>query len=440
MADMPAMTHSVMLESDKCKGCTTCIRHCPSEAIRVRGGLARITSEKCIDCGECIRVCPHHAKRAVYDDFDEMMSKFEYRIALPAPTLYGQFNNLDSVDYVLVGLLRIGFNAVFEVSKAAEIISGYTRRLLAEGKVKTPIISSACPAVIRIIRARFPYLCSYVLPVKSPMQLAASLARREAMDKTGLPSEKIGVFFISPCPAKVTDVRYPIGLDKSDVDGVFSISAVYKPLLAEMNNLADPDITSESGLLGINWAVSGGEASGLLQDKYLAADGVDNVMKVLDELENMRLPPLDFIELNACPGGCVGGPSTVENPFIAKARIQMLRKDLPFFKNDYPEKGFGQLSLDWNDELTYRPVTSPSTDMASAFVKLSRIEQLKEEFPGLDCGACGAPTCDALARDIVEGTAKKGDCLFFLKKSLEYIIGDTKGNAVSIKPENGADQ
>ncbi len=436
MEQTSAITHSVMLDADKCKGCTTCIRHCPSEAIRVRGGLARITSEKCIDCGECIRVCPNHAKRAVYDELEEL-SKYEYRIALPAPTLYGQFNNLESVDYVLVGLLRCGFNAVFEVSKAAEIVSGYTRRLLKEGRAKTPIISSACPAVIRIIRSRFPYLCSYVLPVKSPMQLAASLARHEAMEKTGLPSEKIGVFFISPCPAKVTDVHYPIGLEKSDVDGVISISAIYKPLLAEMNKLKDPDIISESGLLGINWAVSGGESSGLMQERYLAADGVDNVMKVLDELENKRLPPLDFIELNACPGGCVGGPSTVENPFIAKARIQMLRKDLPFYKNDYPEKGFGDITLDWNDELAYRPVDAAGTDMATALERLSRIESLKEEFPGLDCGACGAPTCEALARDIVEGHAGKGDCLFFLKKSLEYIFADTKGNAVSMTDENG---
>ena len=57
--------HSVTLDKDKCCGCTNCIKRCPTEAIRVRDGKARIISERCIDCGECIRVCPHHAKRAL---------------------------------------------------------------------------------------------------------------------------------------------------------------------------------------------------------------------------------------------------------------------------------------------------------------------------------------------------------------------------------------
>lgn len=433
------LTHSVMLEAEKCKGCTTCIRHCPSEAIRVRGGLARITTERCIDCGECIRVCPNHAKRAVYDELEEQLKRFKYCIALPAPTLYGQFSNLESIDYVLAGLIKCGFDAVFEVSRAAEIVSGYTRKLIEQHRTKTPIISSACPAVVRIIRARFPYLCSHILPVKSPMQLAASLARQEAVKKTGLRSEEIGIFFISPCPAKVTDVRYPIGIEESDVDAVISISALYKPLLKVMNELKDPEAISQSGLLGINWAVSGGESAGLLKENYLAADGMDNVMKVLDELENKRLPPLDFIELNACPGGCVGGPSTVENPFIAKARIQILKKNLPLSRTEYSEEGLGSVSPDWSNGLAYVPVSSLDTNMASAMEKLSRIEKLKDEFPGLDCGACGAPTCEALAKDIVDGTASKSDCLFFLKKSLDYIFADIKGNAVSLSGDNEAE-
>ena len=114
--------HSVTLEKDQCVGCTNCIKRCPTEAIRVRDGKAQIISERCIDCGECIRVCPHHAKKTRFDHLDKLQD-FEYTIALPAPSLYGQFNNLDDIDFVLTGLKALGFDHVFEVSRAAELVS-----------------------------------------------------------------------------------------------------------------------------------------------------------------------------------------------------------------------------------------------------------------------------------------------------------------------------
>ena len=81
--------HSVRLEKEKCRACTNCLKRCPTEAIRVRGGRAHIIDERCIDCGECIRVCEYHAKIAVTDPLSSI-SRFRYKLALPAPSLYGQ--------------------------------------------------------------------------------------------------------------------------------------------------------------------------------------------------------------------------------------------------------------------------------------------------------------------------------------------------------------
>lgn len=116
---MSVYRHSVSLESEKCKGCTHCLRRCPTEAIRIRDGRAVINTERCIDCGECIRLCPHKAKKAIYDPL-ESINNFKYKIALPPPTLYGQFDNLDDVDCMLKGLLDYGFDDVFEVACAAD--------------------------------------------------------------------------------------------------------------------------------------------------------------------------------------------------------------------------------------------------------------------------------------------------------------------------------
>ena len=228
--------HSVTLNEEMCVGCTNCIKRCPTEAIRVRGGKAVIASERCIDCGECIRICPHHAKRARHSHLSEL-SDFTYTIALPAPALYGQFNNLDDIDYVLTGLKEMGFDEVFEVSRAAELVSEATRKLMDAGALKRPVISSACPAVVRLIRVRFPDLCDHVLPLKSPMETAASIAKKAAMEKTGLPPEQIGCFFITPCAAKVTDIKMPLGIEKSQVDGAIAISEVFPELSHKMDHL-----------------------------------------------------------------------------------------------------------------------------------------------------------------------------------------------------------
>ena len=176
---MHSYAHSVFLDEQKCTGCTTCLRHCPTEAIRIRNGKAEINEARCIDCGECIRVCPHKAKKSVCNKLDAM-DRFRYKIALPAPTLYGQFDNLEDVDYVLTGLKRLGFDEVFEVSKAAELVSAYTRLYLNTEGIKKPLISSACPVVTRLIALRFPSLKDNLLRMLPPMEIAAGLAREKA--------------------------------------------------------------------------------------------------------------------------------------------------------------------------------------------------------------------------------------------------------------------
>lgn len=415
---MERFFHSVTLDREKCVGCTNCIKRCPTEAIRVRDGKAQIISERCIDCGECIRVCPHHAKKTKFDHLAQL-AEFDYTIALPAPSLYGQFNNLDDIDFVLTGLKQLGFDEVFEVSRAAELVSEATRRLMAEESLPRPVISSACPAVVRLIRVRFPDLCSHVLPLRSPMETAAGFAKLGASKRTGIPVEKIGCFFLTPCPAKVTDIKQPIGIEKSMVDGAIAISEIFPPLSSKMDKLEEIEPISESGIIGVSWASSGGEASALLNDKYLAADGIENVIRVLEELEDERIRELDFIELNACSGGCVGGVLCVENAYVAKARLQRLRKYLPVSKNhlrdEIPKR------MNWQESLEFSPVLTLSEDLTEAMQMMMDIDAICEKFPGLDCGACGAPSCRALAEDVVKGLARESDCVFVLREEIQQM-------------------
>lgn len=403
--------HSVYLDEKKCSGCTACLKHCPTEAIRIRGGHASIDPDRCIDCGECIRVCPHNAKKAVCEKLSAM-DKFKWKIALPAPSLYGQFDNLEDVDYVLDGLIKIGFDDVFEVSAAAELVSAYTRLYLKTEGVKKPAISSACPVVVRLIGLRFPSLTDNIIHMLPPMEIAAMLARKKAKrEHPELSDEEIGVCFISPCPAKVSYVKNGFAGYKSQVDTVVSINDIYFQLIAKMQPKADIKSLSNSGMIGIGWASTGGEATAIFNESYLAADGIENVIRVLDQVENGNIPPLEFIELNACSGGCVGGVMTMQNPFIAKARLQTLRRYLPVSQNFLSkEESYIPESYIFNEIPTYHPISRLSDSMAESMRMMADIQKLRDTLPGIDCGACGAPNCRAFAEDTVRSKSCGAKC------------------------------
>ncbi len=410
---MHTYKHSVLLDRDKCTGCTTCLRHCPTEAIRIKDGHAQINTERCIDCGECIRVCQQKAKRAVCSKL-ETMNRFKWKIALPAPSLYGQFDNLDDIDYVLDGLLKIGFDDVFEVSKAAELVSAYTRLYLKTDGVKKPAISSACPVVLRLIGLRFPSLEENIIHMLPPMEVAARLARESAIkNHPELKPDEIGVCFISPCPAKASYVKNGFADYKSQVDEVVSISDIYFLLINAMKKSDDIESLSESGMIGIGWASTGGEATAIFNDSYLAADGIENVNRVLDQIENGNIPQLEFIELNACTGGCVGGVLTIQNPYIAKARLQSLRRYLPVSQNFLTPEDSKYIpdSYIFNELPEYQPISRLSDSMAESIRMMSDIQKLRKSLPGIDCGSCGAPTCRAFAEDVIKGLSVPEDCL-----------------------------
>ena len=110
----------------------------------------------------------------------------------------------------------------------------------------------------------------------------------------------------------------------------------------------------------------------------------------------------------------------VENPYIAKAKIKRLRRYVPVSKNHL--SGSIPTEMLWDTDLTYAPVLELGGTRTERFERYNQMEEILAELPGLDCGSCGAPTCAALAEDVVRGKAAVNDCTVLMRRRMEAVL------------------
>ena len=403
------MIHSILFNKDRCTGCTACVKVCPTEAIRVIRSKAVIYDQRCIDCGRCVSTCTYHAFTVKSDTFDKL-KEYKYNIALPETTLYGQFKNLYDINLVNEGLLKLGFDDVCPVAVGAEMLSDYYRRCEDEFLSEDlPRISSECPAAVRLIAMEFQDLIPNVVEKRCSFEVAAMAARKAAAEKTGLAPEEIGIGLISPCPAKNTRVYSPMGLEERVVDYVLSIKDVYLKLLSPMKEVEEPRDLMGCGKLGLSWGRVGGQSEVFANREALAVASTRSLKPFLSELEDGKVSESEFVEPGTCTQGCFGGCLTVENPYTAKLRMRHITDPLPAgnlsMDPEIEEK------LDWDFELEEIDTEIADT-IAQALQIEAAAERLLKTLPKFDCGNCGAPSCRAFSRDVAEGFADEGDCIF----------------------------
>ena len=154
----------------------------------------------------------------------------------------------------------------------------------------------------------------------------------------------------------------------------------------------------------------------LFRSDYIAVDGIDEVIKVLESMELGKLSSLDFFEGYACVNGCVGGPLNVENTFIGKNRIRKLTKQYSMEAPIVIDIELIAENMEWNMPIVPLPIFKLDANFKKALEKMTKIEEYTQMLPGINCGACGAPSCRVLAEDVVNGYAKIEDCAFLNKR------------------------
>ena len=416
--------HALHVEDTRCIGCSRCMKICPTEAIRIHGGKAMIQEHRCIDCGRCYEVCPAQAIRIKDDDF-EAIRRYPHSVALLPAVFMGQFPDDISVSKVYASLQELGFAHVMEVESAAMIYKEAKERYAREHPDVRPLISSFCPAIVRLIQIKYPSLAENVMPIKVPLDLSAMYAVQELVSR-GIPREEIGLFYITPCAAKVSAVKAPVGEEKSLIDGVINMNLLYNRVYKHIKDMGKnhqyPPLSRQRlGADAILSTLTNGERRICTAKRSYAIDGIENVMDFLDKLENDEVEGVEFLELRACDQSCAGALLSVDNRFLcgermyARARKAAERERNGEMPRDREMEKYQEYLIENStvDEVQPRSMLVLDPDISKALEKMEKIERMKEHLPQIDCGVCGAPTCEAFATDVVCQQASLHQCVFY---------------------------
>jgi iron only hydrogenase large subunit-like protein len=418
--------HALTVQHEICIGCTHCMTVCPTQAIRVRKGKAIIIAGRCVDCGECYKACPVSAIAVEQDDL-EMIKKFPVRVILIPSVLIGQFPRRIMTSSIYKALKEIGFTHVFEVENSVDMVVSAGRQYMLEHKDR-PMISSFCPAIIRLIQVKFPSLVDNIMRINPPIDISA-MYYREKLKKSGIGEEEIGLFYATPCAAKIAAVKSPVGEIKSAVNGVININFLYNRILRFLTRkYTETDPPETDDLLssrGIAWSLTRGEVIHF-SGRALAIDGIKNVNEFLENIENEKLDKIDFLELRACDESCAGGILNSGNRFLTVERLKNRAEEYRLREDDRNLKlaeGYIDIkSHGFLGNIEPRPIGKLDEDISLAIRKMERKRRLMCFLPGFDCAACGAPDCQTLSEDIVKGDAQISHCVFMQQQMIKQNL------------------
>jgi iron only hydrogenase large subunit-like protein len=415
--------HALKVLDEVCIGCTHCMTVCPTQAIRVKEGKAKIINKRCVDCGECYKACPVSAIIVEQDDL-QMINNYPVRVVLLPGVLIGQFPEKIATSEIYAALKEIGFTHIFEVENSVEIVLDAYDQYQKENPGR-PLISSFCPAILRLIQVRFPAMLENILRVKPPIDISA-LYYKKRLQAEGISPEDIGMFYVTPCAAKIAAIKSPVGEEESPVTGVINMKFLYNRILQHLKKsdyeLSEKDFEKHPSSRSIMWSLTHGE-SDHAKGRALAIDGIRNVTEFLERLENDEFKDIDFLELRACDESCAGGILISGNRFLTVERLT--RRAAEFDAGEItnstrlPEPLMTVGPECFFEKAKPRPIGKLDEDISKALRKMERKRRLMCFLPGFDCAACGAPDCQTLAEDIVQGRAQVSHCIFMQQMMIE---------------------
>lgn len=436
---MKTFHHALKFKYDLCIGCSHCTGTCPTGAIHVENGQPILNPNRCIDCGRCYLVCPVNA---IYIEQDDFQTIYNYKCpVILVPSIFSaQFPEKINQRAILSAIYHLGFQYVYEVEKSVDIIKDIILNKVTDIDSTKPIISTFCPAIVRLIQVKFPSLVPNLLLTKPPLDLTALYIKKYLTEQEGIPLEDIGIFYVSPCAAKIAAVKSPVGDEKSPVDGVINMNYFYNKVFRVIKQGVyklrekefDFHTLSQKSIL---FSLTGGEINDIPSGRNLAIDEVHNVSEFLEKVENEDVDDIDFLELRACDESCAGGILCAGNRFLIAERQKKRAKHSPKKVNpkennllNYSEYLVDNIPV---GKVYPRSMDKLDDDIAIAMRKMKKSFEINANLPQVDCRICGYQTCKSLSEAIVNNKADLKQC-FFVQRVLEQTDKLTPAEALKI--------
>ncbi len=437
----------VHFDKSLCHGHATCVRACPTKALRMVEKRTIKIIGQCIGCGECIRVCSASAVSAAAAE-TAAIGRDHVAIALVSPVLYTQFPGVMPND-ILMGLRQMGFRHTIDMSYFLEIFHYATEEFIQRNreshKAPWPLISPVCPVVVRLIAFQFPSLIPHVLPVLRPVALMAREVKRRIIPHYRESGETVKLYYINPCPTKMAPHCSTSHIQTDIAEIALGINDVFPELTHQVEKIKESDAfsfeqtrfeyeTCATGNASM-WAMSGGEIAEMDFDRSLAVSGLEETLSYLQKIEMGLFQDIEYMEFRTCREGCLGGVLTAVDKYLAKSAAQKMVKRFGLGRRLTREN-----ILRMYEKGNFQTGNSPAKLMnlygnkkeALSIESMQEIEQIKELLRDTDCAACGAPDCHTFAEDIVRGTGKLEECLWISAHSSSKNKGTKGGGAMTV--------